>query len=254
MRGHHRRGGRNGADIDRRNGCRRRTVGSGREFHLGQGSPVFVWGAVDGRVSDIRITNANGKVAAVQFTALPPDRRMFVAVLPANTKKVTITATAAAGDTLTTSNLTTIFGAPDALATPETPSASPTAAPPATTSAVTTTVPPTTVTTAPTSTSPPASPVAGCDGPGMGIGIADRGFGSGLVSLNYLQTAKKLCFSNGGLSGAVADIRREMDTNFYGTLLMTRALGRVSAEDLPVDLGGCGAGRHRVRSRRGAGR
>ncbi len=164
-----------------------------------QGSPVFVWGAVDSRVSDLRITGTNAKAVQVQFTALPPAQRAFVAVLPANTKKVTITATAAAGGTVSTRNLTTIFGAPDALTTSETPSASPTSAPVTTTPKSTANVPPTTVPTAPPSTTPPpAGPVAGCDGPGMGIGIADLGVGSGMVSLNYLQTAKTLCFSNGG--------------------------------------------------------
>ena len=184
-----------------------------------QGSPVFVWGAVDSRVKDIHITGTNGKSVPVQFTALPSLRRAFVAVLPANTKTVTITTTAGAGGTGSTKKLTTAFGVPDALATPEESS------PPAISSAATTehssplptstssstslqatagtpstTNPPsTTVPTSPVATTtPPATPLSGCDGPGMGIGIADLGVGSGMVSLNYIQAAKTVCFSNGG--------------------------------------------------------
>lgn len=163
-----------------------------------QGSPVFVWGAVDNRVSDLRVTGTNGNVVQVQFAALLPARRAFVAVLPANTKAVTIAATAAAGGAVSTRNLPTIFGAPDALTTAKTPSPPPTSASVTTTGASTTNGPPTTPAT-PTSTTPTSAGLtATCDGAGMGIGIADLGVGSALVSFNYLQAAKTLCFSNGG--------------------------------------------------------
>lgn len=191
-----------------------------------QGSPVFVWGAVDSRVKDIHITGTNGKSVSVQFTALPSSRRAFVAVLPANTKTVTITTTAGAGGTGSTKKLTTAFGVPDALTTPEN-SSPPATPPPATPSPATTerssppppptstasstslpatattpstaTPPPTTIPTSPVATTTPsATPLSGCEGPGMGVGIADLGVGSGMVSLNYIQAAKTVCFSNGG--------------------------------------------------------
>ena len=184
-----------------------------------QGSPVFVWGAVDSRVKDIHIFGTNGKSVPVQFAALPSPRRAFVAVLPVNTKKVTIITTPAAGGTASTKKLTTAFGAPDALTTPETsspPATSspattehssppPTSTPPPASLPATTTrpstgnPPPTTVHTSPVATTTsPATPLSGCDGPGEGLGITDIGVGSATVSLNYIQAAKTVCFSNGG--------------------------------------------------------
>ena len=170
-----------------------------------QGSPVFLWGAVDDRVAGLHINGVRGQAVQVQFATLPGGHRAFLAVLPPNTKTVTAIATDAAGRTLITRHYATTFGTPDPLITPSTartetsaPTPSAGATSPPTTAPRRATTPPTTIPTASTTsgTRPPPAPAAGCDGPGIGTGIADLGVGSGMVSFNY--TGKILCFSNGG--------------------------------------------------------